>query len=91
MREGYHANSCFLCEVSQASCIQEDGHNASFPICRAMMAYATMRCKGTQKTSIISTFSVIYVCLDKICLNYAQNINNCFTFDNKEYLSSKEK
>ena len=47
MREGYYANSCFLCEVSQASCIQDDGHNASFSVCRAKMAYAIMRCKGT--------------------------------------------
>lgn len=33
-----------------------------------------MRCKGNKKTSIISTFGIIDVFLDKICINNARNI-----------------
>lgn len=74
MREGYYANSCFLCEVSQASCIQDDGHNASFSVCRAKMAcrhYALQR--YSKNFNYRNFWCHISVILDKICLNYALN------------------
>ncbi len=74
MREGHYANSCFLYEVSQASCIQDDGHNASLSICRAKMACRHYALQMYAKNFNYQNFwGHISMNLDKICLNYARN------------------